>query len=232
MLEPVRRLGIRDKKFSEVTQGEEIPINNSGFQNIVVVDAAPISRSYYENNYDPDKLTVPTCWSSDTQIPSVKVPEEQRQATRCLDCKQNIRGSGYGSSRACRFSQRLAVTMEDHLEVIYQLRLPATSIFGETRDGNMPLQSYARFLTEHNTSAIAVVTQIYFDTNSETPKLFFKPIRPLREEELRVVSKMKAHPNTVDAITLDFTPPLEGMKTSPFGITDGFQLNKQEKSYG
>jgi hypothetical protein len=96
----------------------------------------------------------------------------------------------------------------------------------------MPLQAYAHFLKNHDTSAIAVVTQIYFDANSERPKLFFKPVRPLEEEELQVTSKMKNHPDAVKAITLDFTPPLEGTNTSPFKTTDGFQLNEQEMSYG
>ena len=232
MPEFLRRLSIRDKKFSELTGGNEIVISHENFRNIIIINAAPISRSYYEDNYDPDKIAMPICWSADTQIPSKDVPEDQRQAARCMDCTYNIRGSGYGSSRACRFSQRLAVVMEGQLDVVYQLRLPATSIFGESKNGNMPMQAYARFLREHNSPAVTVVTQIYFDTDSGTPKLFFKPNRPLEDEELKMVSKMIDHPDTIKCITLDFTPLFEGTRTSPFESTDGFQFDKQEMTHG
>lgn len=219
----MKRLSIRDKKFSEFSGAKEVPANLTYCYYAVIVNAAPISRSYYEDEYDPDKPIAPTCWSSDTQTPSTEVPEDKRQAARCLDCKHNIRGSGYGSSRACRFSQRLAVVPEGRLEDVYQLRLPATSIFGEDRDGHMPMQAYARFLHKHGTPAIAVLTRIYFDKDSETPKLFFKPTRPLGDEELSVVSDMIDSRETLEAITLEYTP-FEGITKSPFEATDGFKI--------
>ena len=218
----MKRLSIRDKKFNEVSDSDEVQVNNDEYE-VVVVNAASISRAYYEGEYNPDSITPPVCWSSNTQTPSDDVPEENRQASRCLDCRNNIRGSGYGSSRACRFSQKLAVVPEDRLEEVYQLRLPATSIFGEPRNGHMPMQSYARFLQNHDTPAITVLTKVYFDNESITPKLFFKPTRPLRDEELSVASNMIDHPDTIDAITLDYAP-FEGM--CPFEVTDGFKLNK------
>ena len=232
MPEFLRRLSIRDKKFSEFTGGDEIVISHENSRNIVIINAAPISRSYYEDNYDPNKIAMPICWSADTQIPSKDVPDEQRQAARCMDCVHNIRGSGHGSSRACRFSQRLAVVLEGQLDVVYQLRLPATSIFGEPKNGNLPMQAYAHFLRKHNTPAIAVVTQIYFDTDSVTPKLFFKPSRPLKAEELEVVSGRINHPDAIRSITLDFTPLFESTRTSPFETADGFQFDKQEIAHG
>lgn len=208
----MERISLRDKKFSD---------GNGDVLNVVIVNAATISRSYYKDEYNPDKTVLPTCWSSDTQIPSNDVPEENRQAPRCMDCVHNIRGSGYGSSRACRFSQRLAIVKEEDLNYVFQLILPATSIFGEARDGNMPMQAYARFLRDHDTPAIAVVTEMYFDSNSTTPRLFFKPNRPLEDEELNVVSGMIEHSDTIEAITIGYAP-YEGAQTSPFESTDGF----------
>ena len=217
----MKRISIRDKKFNQISNSDETQIGDE--YEVVVVNAAPISRSYYEGEYSSDNITPPTCWSSDTQTPDNDVPSDNRQAFRCLDCQHNIRGSGYGSSRACRFSQRLAVVSEDELEDVYQLRLPATSIFGEPRNGHMPMQSYARFLQNHDTPAITVLTKMYFDADSNTPKLFFKPTRPLRYEELNVASDMINHPDTIQAITLDYAP-FEGI-TSPFEVTDGFKSN-------
>ena len=219
-----KRISIRGKKFNDTEDSITC----------IIVNAAKISRAYYTDTYESGKVVRPTCWSSDTQVPSKDVPDEQRQAARCMDCIHNIRGSGYGSSRACRFLQRLAVVLENELDTVYQLRLPAASIFGQPRDGNMPMQAYARFLEGRGTSAVAIVTQIYFDTNSYTPKLFFKPSRPLEEEEYKMVSKMIDHPDTIKAITLEFSSLFfEGTRTSPFESTDGFQFKQQEiNTYG
>jgi hypothetical protein len=41
-----------------------------------------------------------------------------------------------------------------------------------------------------------------FDTASPTPKLIFKPVRPVTEEEFNVVQELKDSPEAVAAITL------------------------------
>ena len=205
----VRRISIRGKRFREVVGGEEMRVSKSNSMNIVIVDAAPISRMYYEGVYTPDKPAAPQCWSSDTNVPSADVPEEQRMAPRCMDCKMNIKGSGQGDSRACRFQQRLAVVIEGQLDKVYQLQLPATSVFGDTHDRKMPMQAYARFLHENRTPPIAVVTEMYFDDDSAGPKLFFKPARPLEEAELEQVASVLEHSDTQRAITFSVAKPKE-----------------------
>ena len=217
----MKRIGIRDKRFSEFSDADEVPVSDDEYEG-VVVNAGPISRAYYEEKYEPGKRALPTCWSLDTQTPAADVPLEQRQAARCMDCRNNIRGAGDGSSRACRFSQKLAIVPHDRLSDAYQLHLPATSIFGQARDGHMPMREYARFLQSRGTTVITVLTKMYFDIDSDIPKLFFKPNRPLRDEELSVVSDMIDHPDTIRAITMEYTP-YEDNITSPFEITDGFQ---------
>ena len=182
--------------------GEQLAVSKEDAMEIVIVDAARIARTFYAGQYSADNPTAPQCWSADTNAPSPDVPEDQRQAPRCLECPQNVKGSGMGNSRACRFSQRLAVAFPGDLDKIYQLQLPATSIFGETKDGKMPMQAYAKFLSANNTPAAAIVTLMYFDENSEVPKLFFKPVRPLEQEELEKVVEMREHPDTKRAITM------------------------------
>jgi len=203
----MRRISIRGKRFREVVGGEEMRVSKSNSMNIVIVDAAPISRMYYEGVYTPDKPSAPQCWSADTNVPSVDVPEEQRMAARCMDCPMNIKGSGQGDSRACRFQQRLAVVIEGQLDKVYQLQLPATSVFGEVHDRKMPMQAYARFLNENRTPPIAVVTEMYFDDDSAGPKLFFKPARPLEEAELEQVAGVLEHSDTQRAITFSVAKP-------------------------
>ena len=196
------RISLRGGRFRELVNGEQVNVKSDGFINVVVINAAKLSRTYYKGTYDAENPSAPTCWSPDTQTPSSDVPKDQMQASRCMDCPQNIKGSGQGESRACRFSQRLAILLEGQMDTVYQLQLPDTSIFGEARDGNMGMQAYAKYLKAHKTPSIAVVTQMSFDENSDTPKLFFKAVRPLNEDELNQAVAMKDSEDAIKAITL------------------------------
>jgi len=197
-----RRISLRGGKFRQVVNGEEMRVSKNDSMEMVIIDAAKIARTYYKGTYDPKNPEPPVCWSADTNAPAADVPEDQRQATRCMDCPQNIKGSGAGQGRACRFSQRLAIAFPQKLDEVYQLQLPATSIFGESKDGKMPMQAYAKFLRANDMPAVAIVTEMYFDENSEVPKLFFKPVRPLTEEELEKAIEMREHQDTKRAITM------------------------------
>jgi len=198
----LRRISLRGGRFREMVNGDQVNVKNDGFINVIVVNAAPISRTFYSGQYDPENPSAPTCWSPDTDAPDSAVPADQRQAKRCMDCKQNVKGSGQGESRACRYQQRIAVLLEGDMENVYQLQLPATSVFGKPVDGKMGMQAYAQYLRAHKTPSIAVVTQMYFDENSDTPKLFFKPVRPLEEAELEQAIKARDSDDAIRAITL------------------------------
>ena len=213
----MNRISIRDNTFSGVpTQGlTSIPI--------VIVGVAFVSRMYYADAYSSERVSKPTCWSSDTETPALDVPDDQRQSGRCIDCTQNIRGSGRGTGRACRFVQRVALVLEGDLRTVYQLQLPPTSIFGDAVKGGMPLRAYARYLEARETPFVALVTDMYFDAESNTPKLFFKPVRPLEERELEIVKGTMNHEDTAEALTLNITL-VEDRNDSPFAVTDGFTI--------
>jgi hypothetical protein len=140
-----------------------------------------------------------------------------------MDCTQNVRGSGENGGRACRFQQRLAVVFEDNLREVYQLQVPASSIFGRAVDGNMGMQEYARHLSSHDTIVTAVITNICFDKDSIIPKLYFKPMRPLSYDDSMVVLDMKDHEDTQRAITS--IVPVASAPVSPFSAVDGFEIN-------
>ena len=211
------RISIRGMRFRQYAGGEQVAVSKDDAMNIVILNAARISRTYFEGKYDPDNPAPPACWSTDTQAPSPEVPAEQRMSDKCATCPMNIKGSGQGDSRACRFNQRLAVAIEGELDKVYQLQLPATSIFGDAKGAQMGMQAYARYLQAHNTPAIAVVTQMSFDTNAETPKLFFKPVRPLTEAELRVAIDAKDSEDAIKAITLTVSQTDGVKKAEPKG---------------
>lgn len=211
-----KRLSIKGGKFRLFVDGEQVSVSKSDTMNMVVVNAASISRTYYEGTYDPNSTSPPVCWSVDTKTPAPDVPADQRKAARCADCPMNVKGSGANNGRACRFNQRLAITLEGKPDEVYQLQLPATSIFGEAKGGDMGMQAYAKFLDAHNTPIIAVMTEMRFDEDAETPKLFFKPVRPLTGDELEAAVAAKDSEDAVKAITLTVSPT-GGKKDSAAG---------------
>lgn len=195
-----KRISIRGGVFRMMVDGKEVAQNEDRAMNIVIVAANPnVSRSYYEGTYQEGQSTAPTCWSNDGITPDSKV--ENPQADKCATCPQNIKGSGQGDSRACRYSQRLAVVLENDIRGdVYQLTLPAQSIFGAAESGKMPLQAYAKFLGSHGLPVTAVVTEMRFDTASATPRLTFKAVRPLEADELQLSQEKGKSPEARTAI--------------------------------
>jgi hypothetical protein len=180
-----KRISIKGGVFRMIVDGKEIAQNEDRAMPIVIVAAnAHVSRSFYADAYVEGQVLAPSCWSNDGVSPDSKVTEPQ--SGKCATCAQNIAGSANsGTGRACRYSQRLAVTLENDLKGdVYQLTLPAQSIFGNVENGKMPLQAYAKFLGSHGLPITAVVTEMRFDTASATPKLTFKAMRPLEADEM------------------------------------------------
>ena len=211
-----KRISIEGGAFREYVGGKEVRVSEERSMKIILINAAPVSRMFFEGTYVKGAKTKPTCWSSDTQTPDKAVPEDQRQAKFCKDCKQHIKGSGQGDTRACRFQQRIAVALDGelHKEAVYQITLPSTSVFGDAEGKKMPLQAYGRHLKAYNTPAISIVTEMRFDIDSATPKLVFSPVRALEEEELAIAVKLQNHPDTIKAITLNVSQ-MDGVIPAP-----------------
>lgn len=211
-----RRISIKGGVFREILNGKEVNVSEERSMNVVIVNASKLSRMFFEGTYTEGVAMKPTCWSSDSQVPDASVPANQKQASRCNDCKQNIKGSSGANGRACRFQQRLAVLIDGAVEKkeIYQITLPATSVFGDTENGKMPLQAYVRFLGSRDYCPEIVVTEMRFDTSSPTPKLVFKPVRDLSDAELAIVSELAEAPETVKAVTLNVSQ-MDGVIPAP-----------------
>ena len=210
-----RRISIKGGVFREFIGGKEFRVSEERSMNVVIVKAAPkVSRIYYAGSYTEGEAVSPACWSSDSQRPDEKVKD--KQAATCLTCPQNIKGSGQGDSRACRYQQRLAVVVDGEVEKgeVYQLVLPPTSVFGDGEKGKLPLQAYARHLKNHGTPITGVVTEMRFDTASPTPKLVFKPVRPVTEDEFNTIQELKDSPAAIQAITLTVAQT-DGVKDKP-----------------
>lgn len=201
-----RRISIKGGVFREMVGNKEVRTSDDRAINVIIIKAAPsVHRTYFEGVYVEGQNSSPTCWSSNNQTPDASVPADQKQAAKCMDCSQNIKGSAsQGEGRACRFQQRIAVLLEGETakREVYQVICPATSVFGDGEKGKLPLQAYGRYLKAHNTPVAGVVTEMRFDTSSPTPKLIFKPVRPITEQEYEDVEATRNSPEAEEAVRL------------------------------
>lgn len=212
----MRRISIKGGVFREMIGGKEHRVSEERAMNVVIIKAAPkVSRTYYSGSYSEGEAVRPACWSSDSQKPDEAVKD--KQSNTCLTCPQNIKGSGQGESRACRYSQRLAVVIEGEIDrgEVYQLVLPATSIFGEGTKGKLPLRAYAEFLKNEDAPMSGVITEMKFDTASPTPKLVFRPIRVVNEEEWDAIQILKESEEAKKAIELTVSQADNVQKEAP-----------------
>jgi len=197
-----KRISIKGGVFRLVAGGKEVAAIDERYLDVVIVNSAPkVSRVFYMAKYEADKVVAPACWSNDGEKPAADA--QDKQATTCAECPQNIAGSGQGNSRACRYQQRLAVVLANDMGGdVLQLTLPATSIFGKEVGEDRPLQAYARWLVAQNIDPTEVVTRMRFDTKSESPKLFFKTMRYLTDDEYPVCTDKGASVEAKNAVTM------------------------------
>lgn len=199
-----KRISIRGSVWRMLVNGKELAKNEDRHLNVVIVAAAPTTaRTYYSKEWvEGEEPSAPECWSANGEFPDAKATNPQ--AKRCMDCPMNIKGSGRkGDTRACRYSQRLAVVLANNLEGdVFQLTLPATSLFGEGTAGKWPLQTYAKMIGSKGVPITAVVTEMRFDTEASTPKVTFKPARVLTAAEHQIVVQQGASAAAISAITM------------------------------
>jgi hypothetical protein len=198
-----KRISIKGGVFRLLVDGEEVTQIEQRYLDVVIVNASPkVGRMYFEGKYKDDTASAPVCWSQDGDTPDASVQEPQSKS--CATCPQNVKGSGDHDTRACRFSQRLAVVLANDMEgSVMQLSVPAKSLFGkEENNNNRPLQAYAKWLAAQNINPNMVITRLKFDTQAESPKLFFRPMRWLEESEWEIVQKQGTHADAIKAITM------------------------------
>lgn len=204
-----KRISIRGSLFRMVVDGKEIATSEERSMKVVVINVAPkVSRKYFPGAYDPNAKAAPSCWSADGDRPDKSI--ESPESDACATCPQNIKGSGPANSRACKFERKIAVVLASDIEGdIFELSLPSQSIFGKGEDGKLPLNAYAQFLAGFNVNITAVVTEMRFDTASDTPKLVFKASRPLTEEEYDTCRARGEDPEAVAAVKVSYKAATE-----------------------
>lgn len=191
-----KQISIKGGVWRMIVGGEEVAKNEDRAMNFVVIAAGKgVTRTYYAEKYEEGKDVRPACWSAEGEKPSPDVPNPQ--SSSCATCPQNIEGSGEGKSRACRYSKRLAVALENDITGnIYRMSVPAKSYFGKADGDKMPLQAFGKFLAGHGIPITGIVTEARFDTSEAVPVLKFRAVRPLTREEWE---NAKAQSQTEDA---------------------------------
>lgn len=184
----------------------ELAKNEDRAMNFVVVNAAEhVGRTYYAGTYQKGVASSPDCWSPDGKAPDKSVKEPQ--SPNCQTCKQNVKGSGQGDARACRFNRRIAVVLEGDLGgQVYRLQLPAKSMFGKPENDKMPFNAYAAFLAGHGVPMSGVVTEARFDTSEAVPVLKFRAVRPLTREEVAISRAQSTSEDAAIAIEFKMAP--------------------------
>jgi hypothetical protein len=216
----LKRVSIKGGVFRLLSAGKEIAAIDERYLDVIIVKAAPkVSRIFYAGSYDKDAAAAaPDCTSADGEKPDAGV--KNKQSASCVQCPQNIAGSGNGQTRACRYQQRLAVVLANNPEGdVLQVTLPATSIFGKEDGGKRPLQAYARYMAAQTppVNLDTIVTRMKFDTKAESPKLVFEASRWLTDDEY-VAAQDQSHSSDA-AKAVSATPAAtDGVPAAPLAI--------------
>jgi hypothetical protein len=203
----VKRIVPKNGIFRKVVGGEEMG-KVKGNLNVIVVNASPkVGRIFYAKQWSPDaEPTAPDCFSNDGTAPDAG--SANPQADRCDGCQQNIKGSGMGNSKACRYSRRIAVTLEEDFGTslegeVYQMNLASKSLFGDSvGDNTHPFESYTKYLANNGKSLDYVVTQMSFNEDNDNQSILFTPVRFINKNEHAVTSKVAALPNVQKMVTM------------------------------
>ena len=171
-----------------------------GNLNAIVVSASPkVGRIFYAKQWTPDaEPTAPDCFSNDGAAPDAGA--QNPQAARCDACPQNIKGSGMGNSKSCRYSRRLALVLEEDFGTslegeVYQMNLASKSLFGEGGSDNAhTFENYAKYLANNGKSLDYVVTQISFNEDNDNQSVLFTPARFINKNEYAVTSTVVQKP--------------------------------------
>ncbi len=211
-----KQISIKGGVWRMVVGGEEVAKNEERAMNFVVIASGKgVTRTFYADKYEEGKDIKPACWSAEGVVPNEEVTNPQSKS--CATCPQNIEGSGDGKARACRYSKRLAVALENDIGGnIYRLSVPAKSYFGRAEGEKMPLQAFGKFLSGHGIPITGIVTEARFDTAEAVPVLKFRAVRPLTKEEWELGKAQSQTEDARQAIELKMVPSkAEGMPALP-----------------
>jgi hypothetical protein len=214
----VKRIVPKNGIFRKTVGGEEMG-KVKGNLHAVIVNASPaVGRIFYAKQWSPDaEPTAPDCFSNDGRAPDAG--SVSPQAERCDGCQQNIKGSGQGNSKACRYSRRIALVLEEDFGTslegsVYQMNLASKSLFGESvGDNTHTFENYSKYLSNNGKSLDYVVTQISFNEDNDNQSVLFTPTKYINKSQYAVTSKVANTPEVLKMVVM--TPYQADMTGKP-----------------
>jgi hypothetical protein len=202
-------LSFKGSRFAVKYQGNAQVITNEqgdpvgSFEAILVKSNPYLTKQYYAKGFVEGDNAAPDCFSIDGKVPSDQSP--QKQHSNCAACPMNaftkINETTGKKTKACQDNRKVAVLPADDLvnELFggpMLMRVPAASLkdlamFGDTLK--------ARGFTYNS-----VRVRVSFDLTVSYPKLVFKAIRPLTDEEANQVIEWYGS-DVVNKMLADFT---------------------------
>ncbi len=186
-------VSFRGSKWRIKHGGEEKPILNENEEPVpslecVLVKASKnVSKIFYAGQYEEGDDSAPDCWSINGIKPDTASPNIQCET--CAACPNNVWGSKISpqgkKTKLCSDNRRVAVVplgdiANEAMGGPMLLRVPAASL--------ADLATYGKGMAAKGFPYNAIGTRIGFDLNASYPKLTFKPIRKLTDEELAEVA--------------------------------------------
>lgn len=195
----VKRIVPKNGIFRKVVGGEEMGKVKGDLSTIIVSASPHVGRIFYTKTWSPEaEPTAPDCFSNDGRAPDAG--SASPQADRCDSCDKNIKGSGMGNSKACRYSRRIALVLEEDFGTslegsVYQMNLASKSLFGDgAGDNTHTFENYTKYLSNNGKSLDYVVTQISFNEDNDNQSVMFTPTRFINKAQFAVTSKVAATP--------------------------------------
>ena len=176
----VKRIVPKNGIFRKIVGGEEMGKTSSALKTIIIHGSPNVGRIFYAKAWSPDaEPAAPDCFSNDGRAPDPSV--QNPPASRCDSCPNNIKGSGMGSSKACRYSRRLALMLLDDFGTalegeVYQMNLASKSLFGDNVGDRFTFENYAKYLANNGKSVDWFITEISFNEDNDNQSVLFEPV--------------------------------------------------------
>lgn len=213
-------LSFRASKWRVKYEGEEVPlVDNEGDAipsiKVVLLKAnRHISKNYYGSKYVEGSSDAPDCFSLDGERPDPAAPHKQNEL--CATCPKNRFGSRVTDegkkAKACSDNRRLVIIPEgdfanERFGGPMLLRIPPTSLLELKKFGELVKRAGGG----HNYNTI--ITRLSFDMDASYPKLQFKAVRPLTDEEGDEIGQLLDDPEFQSKMEAILSMPVEVHRT-------------------
>lgn len=219
----IPRIEVSDRRIKAILNGTEVASSKDPIT-VVLVKPGAVGRTFYAKEYQKGEKAKPDCYSIDGIKPAADA--QNPQSNRCDTCEQNIKGSSktMANAKACRYRQPVAVWIpsDKTRDTLFRVSLPATAIFPdeENADGFRPLNKYVKELRAAGANPNMVYTEMAIDDYQDQPRLLFKPIGWIENEEDFAQVRSLLESDAVDDI-LNTMPQDDDTATSGAGSALG-----------